>query len=97
MSVICRRNKTVMLFGGDTGQRLEPVGIMCRALLYRPVLHGRRYRIGYAAVYSLAFFNSCFKYFICAFGQTFKHNRIVENHTAENLTDLIQKAIPPLI
>ena len=38
-AVLRRGEKAVVLFGGDAGHRLEPVGIMRRAALDRPVAH----------------------------------------------------------
>ena len=46
--------KRVVLLGGDAGQRLEPVRVVRRAVLDRPVLHRRGDRVGDRGVERLA-------------------------------------------
>ena len=46
--------KRVVLFGGDAGQRLEPVRVVRRAVLDRPLLHRGRDRVGHRDVERLA-------------------------------------------
>ena len=43
-----------MLLGGDAGERLEPVRVVGRAMLERPVLDGHRDGIGHRHVQGLA-------------------------------------------
>ena len=47
-AVLRRGEKAVVLFGGDAGHRLEPVGIVRRALFDRPIAHrlGDNVRLG---------------------------------------------------
>ena len=49
-----RREKRVVLLGGDAGQRLEPVRVVRRAVLDRPVLQRRRDRVSGRDVERLA-------------------------------------------
>ena len=77
------RDKGVVLFGGNTRQWLEPVGIVGCALLNSPVLHcvgdhvcngrvdgsARRYGLG--------------KRLIDLFGKPFSHYLVVKDHAAE--------------
>src|SRR5437588_229152 len=39
------REKRIVLLGGDAGERLEPVRVMGRAVLDRPLFQGRRDRV----------------------------------------------------
>ena len=49
-AVRCRRNKAIVLFCGDAGQRLEPVGIMGGTVSNGPVLHSGGNGIGYGCI-----------------------------------------------
>ena len=56
-----RRNKAVVLFCGDTGKRLEPMGIVCCSLGDRPILHSGGNCIGNADIQFCAFINGLFQ------------------------------------
>ena len=45
-AVAGRLEEAVVLLGGQAGQRVEDVRVVRRALLHRPVLHGRRDGVG---------------------------------------------------
>ena len=45
LALLRHRYERVMLFGGDAGQRLKPVGIMRGALFHGPILHGGGYYV----------------------------------------------------
>ena len=60
-AVWCGRNKTVMLFSSNTGQRLEPVGKVGCAICYCPISHGYGHSIGYRRVQFLARVNGLFQ------------------------------------
>ena len=53
-AVAGRRQERVVLFGRDAGQRLEPVRVVRRVVLDRPLLQRRRHRIGRGRVERLA-------------------------------------------
>ena len=46
LSVLRPGDKGVVLFGGDAGEGLEPVGVVGGPLLHRPVLHGVGHNVG---------------------------------------------------
>ena len=46
LAVAGRGQKRVVLLGGDAGERLEPVRVVRRAVLDRPVLHRARHFVG---------------------------------------------------
>ena len=70
-------NEAVVLFRGDTGQRLEPMSIIGSAVRDRPVLHCRRYSIGNTDNVSFAELNETIRtadedcHIRCCLGQRF--------------------------
>ena len=84
---VCIRmgHKGVVLFRCDTGQRLEPMGIMSCPVFHRPVLHGLCDHIG-RLQRKFPSFLCDFDYFpVHVFGQTFPHRRPGEDFAAKQL------------
>ena len=71
-----------MLFTGDAGQGLEPVGVMGSALFNRPALHHAGHNIGYFQVKGLTLFNGCLQALVGRAGQTLTHFVLVEDFAA---------------
>ncbi len=67
-----------MLLRRYSGKRLEPVCIMGRPFLDRPLLHLVCDHIGCSKAQFLAFFDRLLQILINLLGQTFLHNLIVE-------------------
>ena len=78
------RQKGVVLFGGDVGQRLKPVGEMRRALGDGPILHGVGHHVGHAAIKVAALLNGLLQFFIGVVRQKRAHHRIAEDHGTED-------------
>ena len=79
------RQKRVVLLGGDAGQRLEPVRVVRRAVLDRPVLHRRRDRVGHRRVQRLAVRDRPAQRVIHGLRQARLLHRVVEHQAAERL------------
>ena len=74
-----RRNEAFMLFSGDAGHRLEPMGEMSAAMLQSPVLHSIGNDISNFQIQRSACQHCCL---ICLIGcsrQTVLHNAFVKN------------------
>ena len=67
-----------MLFRGNSGHGLEPVGKMGRALFQRPVLHGGRHRVGDGRIQALIFFYGFSELLISFFCQALSHYGVVK-------------------
>ena len=76
-------DEAVVLLGGDAGHGLEPVGVVGRALLQRPVLHGVRHHHGHVAVQMAAVLHGLLQLFVGLLGETGAHDRVVEYIDAE--------------
>ena len=87
------RNEAVVLFGGDAGERLEPVGIVRCPLFERPVLHriGDHTRDGGVKV--LAERHGAAQRLIGVLRQPLPHDTVVEHHRPEKLRYLLHEKI----
>ena len=74
-----------MLLRGDAGERLEPVRVVRRAVLDRPVLHRRGHRIGHRRVERLAVRDGPPQRLIHGFRQPLLLHGIAEDQAAERL------------
>ena len=83
MAVRCRGDKAVVLFGRDAGQRLEPVGKVCGAVLHRPVAHGGRHRVGNGQVQLLALVDGVAQAVIDIRGKPRPHDLVVKHQASE--------------
>ena len=90
-----RRDKSIMLFGGDTVQRLEPMGVMGGAALNRPVLHGVRHHAGHLRIQAAAVINRFMQGLIGFPGQTLPHHEIVEDIDPEGFFHDCHGGFPP--
>ena len=84
LPVADRGDKSVMLFGSDTREGLEPMRVMGSSLFDCPILHGICHGIGNRGVDLLAFLNDvqhCLKYTL---RQALSHHLFIEYHIAEN-------------
>ena len=75
--------KRVVLLGGDAGQRLEPVRVVRRAVLDRPLLHRRRDRVGDRDIERLAVRHRAAQRVIDRLGQPRLLHFVVEHEAAE--------------
>ena len=78
-----RRDKAVMLFCGNACERLEPVGIVCRAAGNRPVLHCGGNRIGNADIQFRSFVNGLFERSVDLRGQSSFHYAVIKDQASE--------------
>ena len=77
------RNEAVVLFGGDAGQRLEPVGIVGRAMGDSPVLHGSGHRVGDGSVQLRTLVDGSAQRRIHVGGKIGLHHPVIKYQTAE--------------
>ena len=82
-------DEAVMLFGGDTGHGLEPVGIVGGAQLGGPVLHGGGDLVGNGAGQGGAVGHALLPGFIGIGGQTLSHFVLIKDHAAEKFRDTL--------
>ena len=76
-----------MLFGGDSGHRLEPVGEMRRTLFDRPILHRVGDHVRDIAIELAPALNRAAKRLVILVGQAVLHDGIVKHHAAEHFLD----------
>ena len=74
-----------MLFGGNAGKRLEPMGKVGCAVVYRPVFHGAGNLARDVLAERGALFDRLFILFVGFIAKVFFHGFIAEHHTAEHL------------
>ena len=86
MAVARRREKGVVLLGGDAGERVEDVGVVGGALLDRPVLHCQGHRVGDARIKRLALLDGGLQRLVDTLRQPVLHRRVTEHVGAEDLT-----------
>ena len=77
-------DKGIMLFRSNTCQRLEPVGIMGRAVFYSPVFHGFCHNICGSKGKLPALVHNLLHLFEYILGKTFSHSSQVEYIFTEN-------------
>ena len=85
LAVAVRAQKRVVLFGGDAGQRLEPVRVVRRAVLDRPFLHRRRDRVRDRGVERIAVRDRPPQRLIHRLRQARLLHAVVEHQAAERL------------
>ena len=78
-----RSNEAVMLFCGDAGQGLKPVGKMGGAVLHSPVPHGGSYRVCHMGVQRSTLINGPLQRSINIGGQLGPHDPVIKYQTAE--------------
>ena len=83
------RDEAVVLLGGDTGHRLEPVREVRRALLDRPVLHGIGHDARCVVIETFALFHRRLHLPVGLLRQPLAHDCVVKYHRAKNVRDLI--------
>ena len=79
-----RRDKAVVLFGGDAGQRLEPVREMRRAVGHSPVDHGVRDGVGQIGIQLRAARDGPVQRLIDLLRQSRAHDLVVKNLAGEH-------------
>ena len=77
-----------MLFGGDAGHGLEPVGIVGSAQVRGPVLHGGGDLVGNGARQGGALSHALPPCVISVRRQALSHFVLIEDHAAEQFGDL---------
>ena len=82
-SALCRGYEGIVLFGGDSGHGLEPVGVMGAAVLERPCLHGVGDAVGHVQVDVLAFGHGFPERLVDVLGEFLPHHGIVEDQTSK--------------
>ena len=85
VSITRGREETVVLLGGDPGERVEDVGVVRGPLLDGPVLHGQRHRVGDVRVERLALLDRGLQRLVDALRQAVLHDRVTEHVGAEDL------------
>ena len=83
-AVSVRRKEGVVLLGGKSRQRLEPMRIVRSALLYCPFLHCGGDGACYRRVYSFARSDSLAQGLVNILGQALAHNVVIKYHTSEH-------------
>ena len=78
-----RSNEAVMLFCGDAGQGLKPVGKMGGAVFHSPVPHGGSYRVCHMGVQRSTLINGPLQRSINIGGQLGPHDPVIKYQTAE--------------
>ena len=91
MSVICRGDKAVVLFGSDACHWLEPMCEVGTALFDCPVLHCVCNDICKLDIKRHAVLDSFFQLLIGVFWEPFPHDRVIENIRAENCGHICHK------
>ena len=82
-------DEAVVLFGGDAGQRLEPMGEVRRAVLHRPILHRGGHGISDVAVQTRALGDGLAQGIVHAGGQPRLHNAVVKYQASEEFRDCV--------
>ena len=73
-------DETVVLFGGNAGHGLEPVGEVGSALFNGPILHGIGDHRRHAGIQMLALLDGLLECFVGFLRQTCLHGGVVKNH-----------------
>ena len=68
------RDESIMLFSGEAGHGLEPVGVMGGTHFDGPVLHGAGDDIGDFGIEPAAFVNNALKFLVHFLGQALAHH-----------------------
>ena len=81
-----RDEKRIVLLGGDAGQRLEPVRVVRRAVLHRPVLQRGGHRVGHGRIEGFALRDGAAQRVIGGLRQALLLFRVVEHQAAEHVS-----------
>ena len=76
-------DERVVLLGGAFGQRLEPMGVVCDAVLLGPLHHAGSHLVGYLAVELCAFVDDVYHLVVHTLRQILVHLLAVEDILAE--------------
>ena len=82
-----RSDKRIMLFGGETGQRLKPVGIMGGAFFDGPFPYGGSYDVCHSRIQFLAAVDGLPELVINTLGKILAHGFVVEYIGSKNIHD----------
>ena len=94
-AVRCRRNKAIVLFCGDAGQRLEPVGIMGGTVSNGPVLHSGGNGIGYGCIQLGTLIDGLAQRLIDIRAQICLHDTVIKNQAAKIIRNSTHKIYTP--
>ena len=84
-AVAIGRKEAIVLLGGQTGERIEDVGVVRGAFFDRPVLHRRRHDVGNLGIKFLAGVDRLHQRFVDRFRQTIFHHTLAEYVGCEKL------------
>jgi len=89
-------DKRIMFFCRDAGQRLEPMGIMRRTALDRPVFHRVCDNICDGRIQLSSVFNGFLQFFVNTFRKAFLHRLVIKHIFSENFRyiDNLAHSIP---
>ena len=90
LAVPHRGDEAVVLFGGEAGHGLEPVGEMGGAVLHGPLLHGHRHRVGHAALQRQVLVDGPAQGFVNVLGQLFPHDAVAKHQTAVQFRHILR-------
>ena len=90
-----RAGERVVLLGGQAGERLEPVGVVARAVLDGPVLHRRRDHVGHGGIERLTVIDGAKEAAIHLLGEPLPHDAAGEDVGAEDGVDPSSATGPP--
>ena len=94
LAAVHGRDKAVVLFGGDAGHGLEPVGKVGGALFDGPVLHGVGHYGGGGAVEPPSLVHGALHLSEHVLGQSRPHDGVVEDHGTESIRDRVHVHSP---
>ena len=87
-----RADEAVVLFGGDAGQRLEPVRKMCCAMLDRPVSHCLCHGVCHLIVQTHPFIDGIFQRLVNLLRKSGAHDSVVKHQTSEIIRNRLHPA-----
>ena len=76
-------DEAVVLFGGDTGQGLEPMGKVGGAMLDSPILHGVGHSVGHFVIQAAALVNGLLQRGVDLIGEPRLHDAVIKHQAAE--------------
>ena len=82
----------VVLFRGESGQRLEPVGVVGRAALHGPLFHRGRHNVGQGRVEPLAMVDGALEAFEDLLREPLLHDLFGEDIRRKGLVDAVVAA-----
>ena len=83
----------IVLLRGESGQRLEPVGVVRRPILDRPILHGGRHHVGHRGIERLAPIDGAEQAAIDLLGKPLPHHGAGEDVAAEDAVDPLRRGL----